>query len=210
MTPSNLPKVSIDVVPLRVLSDGSIQVGLGVRAAEPFKGSYALPGVLLLGGERLNEAGFRALRTKAGLDVDAVRDMRQFATFDSPTRDPRGHTLSVAMVALVNDDFESKDLEWLSLADAKGLPFDHEAIIAAAVRFLSERLWDDSNLVFAVLGQSFSTGFASKVTEHLSGSSVDRGNFNRRIASLPFLKDTGFTDSSFGKGRPSKVWCVVG
>lgn len=209
MTPSNLPKVSIDVVPLRVLSDGSIQVGLGVRSAEPFKGHHALPGVLLLGGERLNEAGFRALRTKAGLDVDAVRDIRQFATFDSPTRDPRGHTLSVAMVALVNNDAESKDLEWLNLAEAKDLPFDHEAIISSAVRFLSERLWDDSNLVYAVLGQSFSTGFASKVTERLSGTSVDRGNFNRRIAGLPFLKDTGFTDTA-GKGRPSKVWCVVG
>jgi ADP-ribose pyrophosphatase YjhB (NUDIX family) len=184
-------------------------VGLGVRSAEPFKGHHALPGVLLLGGERLVEAGFRALRTKAGLDVDAVRDIRQFATFDSPTRDPRGHTLSVALVALVNDDAESKDIEWLNLGEAKDLPFDHEAIIAAAVRFLSERLWDDSNLVFAVLGQSFSTGLASKVTEQLSGSTVDRGNFNRRIAALPFLKDTGFTDTA-GKGRPSKVWCVVG
>jgi ADP-ribose pyrophosphatase YjhB (NUDIX family) len=194
-----------------VLSDGSIQVGLGVRSAEPFKGHHALPGVLLLGGERLNEAGFRALRTKAGLDVDAVRDMRQFATFDSPTRDPRGHTLSVALVALVNSDseFESKHIEWVNLADTKDLPFDHEAIIAAAVRFLSERLWDDSNLVYAVLGQSFSTGFASKVTERLTGAPVDRGNFNRRIAGLPFLKDTGFTDTA-GKGRPSKVWCVTG
>jgi 8-oxo-dGTP diphosphatase len=192
-----------------VLPDGSVQVGLGVRSAEPFKGSHALPGVLLLGGERLVEAGFRALRTKAGLDVDAVRDIRQFATFDSPTRDPRGHTLSVALASLVNDDAESKDIEWLNLGDVKGLPFDHEAIIAAAVKFLSERLWDDSNLVFAVLGQSFSTGLASKVTEQLSGTSVDRGNFNRRIAALPFLKDTGFTDTA-GKGRPSKVWCVVG
>lgn len=209
MTPSNLPKVSIDVVPLRVLSDGSVQVGLGIRAAEPFKGHYALPGVLLLGGERLNEAGFRALRTKAGLDVDAIRDIRQFATFDSPTRDPRGHTLSVALVALVNNDAESKDIEWVALADAKDLPFDHESIIKGAVRFLSERLWDDSNMVYAVLGQSFSTGFASKVTEVLSGASLDRGNFNRRIAALPFLKDTGFTDTA-GKGRPSKVWCVVG
>lgn len=211
MTPSNLPKVSIDVVPLRVLSDGSVQVGLGVRAAEPFKGHHALPGVLLLGGELLQEAGFRALNSKAGVDVDNVRDMRQFATFDSPTRDPRGHTLSVALVAVIDNQFESKDLEWFNLGETGELPFDHVSIIDAAVAFLNERLWSDCNLVFALLDQSFSTAFALKVTERLLGAPVDKGNFNRRIANLPFLTDTGYTDASHpGKGRPSKIWSVTG
>jgi ADP-ribose pyrophosphatase YjhB (NUDIX family) len=211
MTPSNLPKVSIDVVPLRVLDDGTVQVGLGVRAAEPFKGHHALPGVLLLGGELLQEAGFRALHSKTGLDVDNVRDMRQFATFDSPTRDPRGHTLSVALVAVIDNLFESEGLDWFGLDEVKDLPFDHESIITAAVKFVSDRLWEDVNLVFALLGQSFSTAFALKVTERLTGMPVDRGNFNRKLASSPFLQDTGFTDTAHaGKGRPSKIWSVTG
>lgn len=210
MTPSNLPKVSIDVVPLRVLSDGSVQVGLGIRAAEPFKGHSALPGVLLLGGETLHAAGYRALSSKTGIPESAVTVMGQVATFDSPDRDPRGHTLSVALFALVDPEFESKDVQWFGLDQVENLPFDHEKIIASALKIIAGRLWDDADLIYGLLGQSFSTAKAHKVMVQVTGLEVDKANFNRVLTSSPLLKDTGYKAPAVGKGRPAKIWSVTG
>lgn len=209
MTPSNLPKVSIDVVPLRVLQDGSVQVGLGVRAAEPFKGSAALPGVLLLGGEMLNEAGYRALLSKVGVPESAVRTLGQVATFDSPTRDPRGHTLSVALFALVDPEFEGGNIQWLGLHEVGKLPFDHERIIASAVSLLASKLWGDAEVIYGLFGDSFSTARAHRTMVQLTGADVDKSNFNRTLTSSPLLKDTGYS-VPVGKGRPSKIWAVTG
>ena len=210
MTPSGLPKVSIDVVPLRVLSDGSVQVGLGIRSGEPFKGHRALPGVLLLGGELLEQAGFRALKSKVGVNIDNVHWLQQFSTFDSPTRDPRGHTLSIAMFAVIKNDVESKGIEWFALDGTGELPFDHTSIIKSAVDYIYKNLWESSDLVYSLLGNSFSTALAYRVTEQLAGEPLDKSNFNRKISSLPFLSDSGYTDREHtGKGRPSKVWCMV-
>lgn len=210
MTPSNLPKVSIDVVPFRVLSDGSVEVGLGIRSAEPFKGHSALPGVLLLGGETLNAAGNRALLSKTGIPESAVTFMGQVATFDSPDRDPRGHTLSVALFAVVDAGFTSKSVQWYALDKVGELPFDHDSIIASAVKVIVEKLWGDADLIYGLLGQSFSTAKVIKALSQLTGREVDGANVKRSLGSSPLLKYTGYTAPAAGKGRPSKIWSVTG
>ena len=92
--------VSVDVLALR-FSRAARQLELGVAARlwEPFKDQLALPGVLLGDGERLREAALRALTGKLGVADSDVRGVGQVVTFDEPTRDPRGPTLSVAMWA---------------------------------------------------------------------------------------------------------------
>ena len=95
--PDRTSLVSVDVLAVR-LADGQVRYATVERAAEPFLGRPALPGVLLLEGERLATAGERALRDKAGLAATAIG---QLVVFDEPSRDPRGATLSAALWAVV-------------------------------------------------------------------------------------------------------------
>ncbi|HPZ49486.1 MAG TPA: hypothetical protein PLA44_06475, partial [Propionibacteriaceae bacterium] len=85
--------VSVDVLAVR-LADGQVQFATIERSQDPFLGQPALPGVLLLEGERLAHAGQRALVGKAGLNSVATG---QLVVFDEPSRDPRGATLSAAL-----------------------------------------------------------------------------------------------------------------
>jgi ADP-ribose pyrophosphatase YjhB (NUDIX family) len=85
--------VSVDVLAVR-MADAEVRFATIERAADPYAGWDALPGVLLLEGERLAEAGRRALVSKAGLAPTAIG---QLVVFDEPNRDPRGATLSAAL-----------------------------------------------------------------------------------------------------------------
>jgi 8-oxo-dGTP diphosphatase len=214
------PLVSIDVVPIRFDRDLHVlQVALGERVNEPFKGELALPGVLLV-HEQVEDAAYRALTEKVGYEREDVLALLHIGVFDSAMRDPRGPTLSIGYAALIRDDaihptevereaagkrtwhIVARDQTIWGGAGAK-LPFDHDTIIKAAVEELGVRIWTDEAITRALLGVQFSTRAAVALTERLRGG-VDRTNFNRTLKAQPYLISTG--KIAEGVGRSSSLW----
>jgi 8-oxo-dGTP diphosphatase len=75
--------------------------------------------------------------------------LEQLHTFGDPGRDPRGWTVSVAYVALLEEDeaatqslaagSDAEELAWFDVDDLPPLAFDHADILACAIHRLSER-----------------------------------------------------------------------
>ncbi len=189
--------VSVDVLAVR-LTGGEVRYATVERAAEPFAGWDALPGVLLLEGERLAAAAQRALRDKAGLTAAATG---QLVVFDEPSRDPRGATLSAALW-VVAPEGDAPLVTWRSFADAPTLAFDHSDIVTRCRPLLARLLWNDTAFTRALTGDTFTVGDALAATTSLHGSVPDRGNLNKKLASVPGLAHAGH---GVGRGRPS-LW----
>ncbi len=187
--------VSVDVLAVR-LADGEVRFAAVRRQTEPFAGEWALPGVLLLEGERLIEAGQRALRDKAGL---VATELGQLIVFDEPLRDPRGATLSAAMWAVPTGD--PAGVEWRPVDDPADLAFDHHTIVTSCRPILARMLWNDFCFTKSLMGVEFSVGDAIGATVSLTGAMPDRGNLNKKLASLPGLERAGY---GTGRGRPSR------
>ena len=109
------------------------------RGNEPFKGSYALPGGFVDVGERVEDSCRRELSEETGLHVG---ELRLIGVYSDPSRDPRGHTCSVAYLARVGraevtagDD--SAAAEWVADWRREKLAFDHAQIIADAEKLSS-------------------------------------------------------------------------
>lgn len=209
------PLVSVDVVPVWA-EDGRVMLGLGARQFEPYKGVLALPGVLM-GRERSLEAALRALKSKVG--IEHPRFLRDIGVFDAAERDPRGPTLSIAKVAVLDPaEVESarragtlsgvplREVAPDSLKPRKDpLPFDHDSIARQARQYLAEALWTDETLTLSLMGERFTTREATAVDRDLTGnSSRHPSNVRRRLTTLG-LKDSGEVASE-GMGRPSTVW----
>ncbi|MEZ5089194.1 MAG: NUDIX hydrolase [Micropruina sp.] len=190
--------VSVDVITLRYNVDlRRVEVATKPRTTDPYRNMPALPGVLLREGERLAAAAHRAVISKVGFDVSALG---QLTVFDQPNRDPRGYSLSVAMWAVGDGD-----ADWYSFDDIPRLAFDHNVMLFECRPLLVDMLWRDLEFTRALTGPEFPVSSAVGITQTLSGIAPDRGNLNRRLASL-----RGLSVSSkrivLGRGRPGTVW----
>lgn len=202
------PLISIDVVPVRFdKATGQLEVGTGRRIFEPFVGEEALPGVLLMQGEGIVRAAHRALNSKTGILSEHSGHLLQLGAFDGTNRDPRGATISIALVAA--SEFgrsPSTRVTWTPVTELDGLPFDHDNIVKAAVSHLAQTAWKDTAATKALLGKTFSTSEAMALCEALNSWPTHATNFGRWLASYKAVKKVETTSKPSGRGRPSAVW----
>ncbi|MET9224798.1 NUDIX hydrolase [Lentzea sp. NPDC003310] len=199
--------VSVDVIVLRFDPEArAVLVGVAPREQEPFAGELALPGVLLGRGERLRDATTRAVTGKLGLAQESVTATGQLATFDEPSRDPRGPTLSIALWATVTGP-TGEVAVWNRLDAVPPLAFDHDRIVADCRPLLADKLWRDVPFTAGLLGREFTTAQALDVTESLTGDRPYPANLGRTMDRVPGLGRTSEHAAALPKGgRPPLVW----
>ncbi|HKA22766.1 MAG TPA: NUDIX hydrolase [Blastocatellia bacterium] len=130
------PAVTVDIVLFHRFQRG-LQVLLIKRGKEPFKGLWAFPGGFVDENEALEDAAARELREETGLsDIK----LEQISAFGDPGRDPRGHTISVAFAAVLNEPRDARaaddasDVQWHSARRPPKLAFDHRKILKIALK----------------------------------------------------------------------------
>jgi len=105
------------------------------RKNEPFRDQWALPGGFLEENETMEEGAKRELEEETGLKLEKLQ---QIGAFGTPGRDPRGRTISIAFLALIDAEAKVKasddavDSKWFSFFDLPDLAFDHREIISEA------------------------------------------------------------------------------
>ncbi len=109
------------------------------RGGEPFKGCWAFPGGFMNMDETTEQCAFRELEEETGL---LLTEAKQIGCYSDVDRDPRGRTLSVAYLMLVEDELpvkgqdDAKQAKWLPLNDLPELAFDHSKILNDTLEIL--------------------------------------------------------------------------
>ena len=112
------------------------QVLLIQRGNEPFKGCWAFPGGFMNMDETTEQCAVRELEEETGLKVNEVWQVGAYSKID---RDPRGRTITVAYLAVVEapEAVEGQDdaakAGWFPLSALPPLAFDHSDIIQDAI-----------------------------------------------------------------------------
>jgi 8-oxo-dGTP diphosphatase len=132
------PSLTVDAVVVSRRKDG-YRVLLIERKNPPFQGSWALPGGFVQPFEPLEAAVRRELTEETGIEPGHVE---QLYTFGDPGRDPRGWTVSVAYLAVLDDSEieavhpkagdDARAVGWFELEAPPALAFDHADILAHA------------------------------------------------------------------------------
>lgn len=206
--PGGTPAVTVDLVVL-TLRDDRLQVLLIERGKEPFRGRPALPGGFLDGEEDLVDAAIRELAEETAVDLGRV-DLEQLGAYGGPRRDPRGHVVTVAYLALGRDlprpvaGSDAGQARWapvdplLSPEAADWLAFDHRQILADAVERTRVRL-EYTTAATALCGAEFTLAELRQVYEACWGAAVVPGPFQRAV-----LGAGGFV-VPVGRQRPAGV-----
>ena len=133
------PAVTADCVV--ITKEKEPKVLLIQRGHEPFKGCWAFPGGFMNMDETTEQCAVRELEEETGLKV---ADIQQIGAYSKVDRDPRGRTVTVAYLAIIEKPEAVKGLDdaakaqWFPISDLPKLAFDHEEIMRDAKRlFLS-------------------------------------------------------------------------
>jgi 8-oxo-dGTP diphosphatase len=198
------PICTVDVVML-TLRQGQLQVLLLRREREPFAGVPALPGgyVHAETDQGCEDAAQRVLRDKAGLQSPYLE---QLACFSGPARDPRGWSLSVAYFALLPLAGEPPpDQLWLPVDALPQLPFDHAAIVAAAVERVRSKS-QYSSLPVHLCPEPFTLPQLHAIYESLLGEAINPVSFRRKMDELGMLEPLPGEKRADGPHRPAQLY----
>jgi 8-oxo-dGTP diphosphatase len=133
------PSVTADCVVMT--REAEPKVLLIERGDEPFKGCLAFPGGFMDMDETTEQCAIRELEEETGLKVSKVYQIGAYSKVD---RDPRGRTVTVAYLAIVNKPIavsgqdDAAKAEWFSLLALPQLAFDHADIMQDAIRKYKE------------------------------------------------------------------------
>jgi 8-oxo-dGTP diphosphatase len=124
-----------------VIFDPQFRVLLIRRKNKPFAGGYALPGGFVDVGETVEAACRREVSEETGITVE---ELRLVGVYSDPKRDSRGHTVSVAYVAVLSSEArpnagsDADGVEWVADWRKEEIGFDHFQILADAERLVRE------------------------------------------------------------------------
>jgi len=130
------PAVTVDTVLATIDDAGKLRVLLIERANDPYAGHWALPGGFVDEHEDLMVAARREMIEETHIELGP---MVQLGAYGTPHRDPRGHTVGVAFLAMVEPGSvvgvagdDAADCRWFAAARPPKLAFDHGAILRDA------------------------------------------------------------------------------
>ena len=129
------PAVTADCVV--ITKEAEPKVLLIQRGFEPYKGCWAFPGGFMNMDETTEQCAIRELEEETGLKVDTIL---QIGTYSKVDRDPRGRTITIAYLAIINEPVsvtgqdDAAKAEWWPLSVLPQLAFDHYEIMQDAIR----------------------------------------------------------------------------
>ncbi|TND09542.1 MAG: 7,8-dihydro-8-oxoguanine triphosphatase [Bacteroidetes bacterium] len=187
------PSVSIDCAVFGY-GDGLLKLLLIRRAADPYKGKWALPGGFIHEDEASDHTVSRVLFDKAG--VKRVF-FEQLYTFTSTNRDPRGWVISVAHYALVKSAGHqpvagkgAEEARWFDVKELPSLAFDHKNIVQTAMNRLKGKVRYQP-VGFELLPVKFSLTELQQLYEAILETALDKRNFRKKILGMGLLRELG-------------------
>ena len=136
------PAVTADCVVMT--KETTPQVLLIERGFDPYKGCWAFPGGFMNMDETTEQCATRELEEETGMKVT---DLQQIGAYSKVDRDPRGRTVTVAYlividapVAVTGQDDAAK-AQWFPIDALPPLAFDHEDIMRDAIKMYRQYIY---------------------------------------------------------------------
>ena len=133
------PAVTADCVV--ITKEANPKVLLIQRGNEPFKGAWAFPGGFMNMDETTEQCAIRELEEETGL---VVTELHQIGAYSKVDRDPRGRTVTVAYLAIVDAPIavtgqdDAAKAQWFPIDALPPLAFDHEDIMQDAFDYIND------------------------------------------------------------------------
>ena len=138
----NYPRPAVTADCIIITREAEPKVLLIQRGNMPFKGSWAFPGGFMNMDETTEQCAVRELEEETGLRLSKILQIGAYSKVD---RDPRGRTITIAYLAIVDTAVavtgqdDAAKAEWFPITDLPHLAFDHYDILKDAIKLFNDR-----------------------------------------------------------------------
>ena len=135
----NYPRPAVTGDCIVITKEENPKILLIQRGDNPYKGCWAFPGGFMEMDETTEQCAMRELKEETGLELSGPRQIGAYSKVD---RDPRGRTITVAYLFMVDEPLpvvgldDAANAEWWPLSDLPELAFDHKDILADALKVI--------------------------------------------------------------------------
>lgn len=184
--------VSVDVIVFGY-QERTLKVLLLQRDFEPYCGRLSLLGGFVREDESVDEAAQRVMQDLTGLSENYY--LSQVGVFGDVKRDTAARVITCAYYALVNIDNCSKEMRlanqgyWERVDHLPPLIFDHADILQKAMTILRNKI-SNVPIGFNLLKERFTLRQLQDLYESILGEPIDKRNFRKRVAEMPFIVKT--------------------
>ena len=131
------PRPAVTADSVVITKETEPKVLLIERGEDPYKGCWAFPGGFLNMDETTEQCAIRELEEETGMKI---QELQQIGAYSKVDRDPRGRTITVAYLAVIDSPYEvigqddAAKAQWFPLDALPKLAFDHDDIMRDAIR----------------------------------------------------------------------------
>jgi len=201
----DLNGISVDCV-IFGFDENELKVLLIKSDLKNFEGKWSLLGDLIGSRETLDQAAYRILRERTGMEDVYLEQVRSFSEVD---RHPAARIITVAYCSLINVQHHQlkkidNELHWHRVKQLGEMAFDHKKILEVCYEWLQKRI-QEHPLGFSLLPKKFSLRELQNLYEAILGVTLDRRNFRKKFFSMDLLEDTGEYEADVPH-RPGKLY----
>src|ERR1700761_3740298 len=171
--------ISVDCV-IFGFDDNEVKVLLIKSDFEQFQNKWSLLGDLVNNHEDLDQAAYRILRARTGMD-DVY--LEQVKAFGNVGRHPAARVVTIAYCSLINIEHHQlkildNELHWHRVTTLSDMAFDHRKLLDACYEWLQKRI-QEHPLGFSLLPKKFSLRELQNLYEAILDVKLDRRNFRK-------------------------------
>ena len=197
--------ISVDCV-IFGFDDNELKVLLIKSDFEKFENQWSLLGDLVSNHEDLDEAAYRILRERTGMDDVYLEQVKGFGQVG---RHPAARVVTIAYCSLINIEHHQlkildNELHWHRVTTLSEMAFDHREILDVCYGWLQKRI-QEHPLGFSLLPKKFSLRELQNLYEAILDVKLDRRNFRKKFFSMDLLEDTGELETDVPH-RPGKLY----
>ncbi|MBS1946888.1 MAG: NUDIX hydrolase [Bacteroidetes bacterium] len=182
--------ISVDCV-IFGFDENELKVLLIKSDLEKYEDRWSLLGDLVNNQEDLNQAAYRILKERTGMNDVYLEEVKAFGEVG---RHPAARVVTIAYCSLINIrhhqlKIHANELHWHKISSITKMAFDHKKILDTCHEWLQKRI-QEHPLGFSLLPKKFSLRELQNLYEAILCVKLDRRNFRKKFFSMDVLEDT--------------------
>lgn len=186
--------------------EGKLKVLLKKNEEEPYKGYWIIPGEKLTDETTLEDNPKLVFNNITNINIDDIRPAGIYREID--TENERIIELTYITITDKNvvDLKKEESSEWFDIDELPKIGYNHSEIIEKATHDIKEKIiYNSDNIILELFRNDFTLSELQTFYENITGKSVDRRNFRKKLLAQNLVIDTG-EKTTVSAGRPGKLY----